>query len=212
MVSVVLKVEKFDEWFAAYEKVDHEALGVVKSFVGEREAPAPAKSGVVAGLWNRVHEPEHFAVVVHVVRFVSVGDVRAALAAAPYGEAATETVWSRVVSELDYDDLKTAELLVAAHHGVRDFPRWLEDRVARERAGAFEYQRVAKTIIGEVQPGCAGVHTVHLLPRDTADALDLDFEKPPFVGGDDLIKRGDVLRPFNATTARLEAAREAPLR
>ena len=50
MVSVVLKVERFDEWFAAYEKVDHEALGVVKSFVGEREAPAPAKSGVVAGL------------------------------------------------------------------------------------------------------------------------------------------------------------------
>lgn len=231
MVAVTVPVDSFSEWFEAastdaidvrrqnkevgggrfkeFEDVDHEGLGIVKSFVGHHEPPPPTSP--VAGLWQRVHKPGgSTALCVHVFHVERLAAVRAALAGKPYEGGAT--VWSRVASEVDYDALDAADTVVSTHHGVREFAGWLETYVRREREGDFTYLRVAKTLIGEVQPGCAGAHAVHVLARDSLCHLDLDFDAPPYVGGEDLVKRGDVLRPWGATTAALKWHREAPRR
>ena len=84
-------------------------------------------------------------------------------------------------------------------------------RIADEKAGAFDGVDAAKTIIGEVMPGCAGAHLVYLLPKASEGNLAIDFDAEPYVGGDDLIRGGKVLRPLGSCKSELVFKHEAGL-
>ena len=205
MVSMTFSVgDDFDGWFGAFEALEkrgfHGDLGVVKSYCGRYEESA-------GRIFKKI---ETYAHCVHVFRAERYDEVKKALdgSTAPYGEP-LEQVYSNVVSDLDAKGLDHADVLVTMHHGVPDFVRWLEAYVADEKAGAFDGVDAAKTIIGEVMPGCAGAHLVYLLPKASEGNLAIDFDAEPYVGGDDLIRAGKVLRPLGSCKSELVFKQEA---
>jgi len=199
MVSLTRAVEDFDAWFETFERAQDEMrrLGVTKSFVGRYET--------VEGrfVFKKVEAHAH---VVHVFRRESYDYVRDALKDPPYSGAA-DVVFSNVVSEFDYGDLDAADALVSLHHGVPDFPEFLLAYAARERAGKLADLETTKTLVGEVQPGCAGVHLVHLLPEGAVENLALDFGGDPDLEAQ--IKAGDILRPYGSLSSALVLKRDS---
>lgn len=199
MVSMSVRVDDGEQWLEAFEQTqdEHRALGIVKSFVGTYET--------TEGRFVFNKTTERHVHVVHVFRREACDDVRDLLTCPPYA-GATDAVYSNLVTDFEYGDLEDADAMASVHHGVPDFPQWLEEYAARERRGKLADLETTRTLVGEIQPGCAGAHLVHLLRAECVENLSLDFEGDPDL--ETRIRKGAILRPYGATSSSLVYKRE----
>ena len=93
------------------------------------------------------------------------------------------------------------EWMVFCSHQVPDFDQWLTEYNRIATTGYLKELGITKSVVckGEnnVGNGNMTICLTHYFPKSCLEKMQkvLDFEAPPFVGGDDLIGKGIVIPP-----------------
>lgn len=101
------------------------------------------------------------------------------------------------------------DFLVYCSHGVAEYSAWETAFKEADETGFHKDLGVKKSWVGRsVNPSSyfkQSCEVIHTFPRDSVAkvAAALDFTKPPFVGGPDLIRKGVVQLPARKVIARI---------
>lgn len=95
------------------------------------------------------------------------------------------------------------EMSVTCRHGVADYQGWLAAYREADSSGFHKQLGITKSVVqqGETRDNTDTCVVTHYFPESSEAMVRavLTFDKPPFVGGDDLIAKGVVKPPFEVT-------------